>query len=67
MGINNQYTQNGVKADTRRVYSRNKSGSSLAVGIPREIVELYRLKAKDELVFTAVGSNTFEVSIERRR
>ena len=45
----------------------SKWGNSLAVRLPRAVVEALKLKAGDEIEITLAGARQFEVSRDRRR
>ena len=45
----------------------SKWGNSLAVRLPRALVEALKLKEGDEIEITVVGTHRFEVSRDRRR
>ncbi|MBY0339488.1 MAG: AbrB/MazE/SpoVT family DNA-binding domain-containing protein [Acetobacteraceae bacterium] len=42
-------------------------GNSLAVRLPKSLVEELRLEPGDEVTLTPVGERAFEVTVERRR
>jgi len=45
----------------------SKWGNSLAVRLPRALVEALKLKAGDEIEITIAGTRHFEVSRDRKR
>lgn len=45
----------------------SKWGNSLAIRLPRTVVEALRLKEGDEIEITVAGTRRFEVSRDRRR
>ncbi len=45
----------------------SKWGNSLAVRLPRALVEALRLKEGDEIEITVAGTRAFEVSRDRKR
>jgi antitoxin MazE len=45
----------------------SKWGNSLAVRLPRAVVEALSLKAGDEIEITIAGTRQFDVSRDRRR
>lgn len=45
----------------------SKWGNSLAVRLPRAVVEALKLKEGDEIEITVAGSRAFDVSRDRRR
>jgi antitoxin MazE len=45
----------------------SKWGNSLAIRIPRAVVEALKLKAGDEIEITVAGARAFEVSRDRKR
>jgi antitoxin MazE len=45
----------------------SKWGNSLAVRLPRAVIEALELKEGDEIEITVVGARQFEISRDRRR
>lgn len=45
----------------------SKWGNSLAVRLPRAVVEALKLKAGDDIEITVAGTRAFEVSRDRKR
>ena len=45
----------------------SKWGNSLAVRLPRAVVEALKLKAGDDIEITVAGTRQFEVSRDRKR
>lgn len=45
----------------------SKWGNSLAVRLPRAVVEALKLKEGDEIEITVAGARAFEVSRDRKR